>query len=325
MFINVTNKVFKLSALLSLWALSSCSINPNNETEKPVGLPASLYQFPDNIDVHKAASLGKLLFFDKRLSADGKVACADCHRPSSAFADVGNKVSRGVYGRVGTRNTPSLLNLIWQESFMWDGGINHIEWVSLAALTDTVEMGMDIGYLLEWLSNDSFYKTEFQQLFKTQEITTRKLMLSFTAFLVGQTSENTNYDKFKKGLYVMHAEEAKGHSIFIEKCNTCHTAPLFTSSKFVSNGVKPKPGEEGRMRITQNPLDFGKFKIPSLRNVMKSYPYMHDGRFESIEQVLMHYVETNPKELGEDEKYYPNPLTKDEIPFLIAFLKTIND
>jgi cytochrome c peroxidase len=323
MFTNFANIIIGVSVSLCVGSLTSCA---KKEHSAPINstFPEPVYRFDANIDIEKAAALGKLLFFDRRLSVNGTISCADCHNPAFAFSDAGNKTSKGIHGRRGSRNVPALINLAWQQSFMWDGGINHIEWVPIASLTDSTEMGADLSDLLTWLAQDSVYTRQFATVFHSNIINTKQVLLAFTAFLTQQVSKETRYDKIQAQRENFTEIEKKGYDIFLLKCNTCHTAPLFSTNKFVSNGVIPMEGEEGRKRISQSDDDFGRFKVPTLRKVRLTFPYMHDGRFESLEQVLQHYTEVTPQLLGADSVLYNSKLLKAEVPYVLAFLATLD-
>jgi cytochrome c peroxidase len=330
-----TSLTAKVTVISVAFALFSCNkteqINPISESELmsyPDHFPTPHYNFENNEFSTEGFELGKKIFFDKNLSSDQTISCASCHHQQFAFSDAGLPVSEGVEGRLGRRNSPPLFNLIWHKSFMWDGGINHIEIMPIAPFTDHAEMDLEMSEVVDLLNNSPVYRNAFQDVFNSSTIDSQKLLFVLTQYMGALVSGNSKYDKVERGETTFSQTELQGQSLFNAHCASCHTAPLFMDNKFHNNGIEPNIAvDEGRYEITQESNDIGKFKTPSLRNVMLTYPYMHDGKFMNIEEVIEHYSE------GINATDNLSPLlpqggfsfTNEEKNALIAFLKTLTD
>ncbi|MFN3916541.1 MAG: cytochrome-c peroxidase [Flavobacteriales bacterium] len=292
----------------------------------PGHFPSPVYNFNNNPVTGPGLELGRKLFYDPFLSKDNTVSCASCHFQSEAFSDPGMMVSMGVDGKVGARNSPALFNLAWHSSFMWDGGINHIEIMPLAPITDSLEMDISIVDLLQKLNNHPQYPALFKKAFNVDIIDDQKLFYALTQFMGMLISANSKYDRYVKGVGSFTQAEKNGYDLFRLHCESCHKEPLFTSHQFENNGLDNVFFDLGRMRITLLPQDEGKFKIPSLRNVALTYPYMHDGRFASLDQVLDHYASGIKQSATLSPKLQQGiPLTNQEKDELKQFLYTLTD
>ena len=273
---------------------------------------------------------GRTLFYDPILSKDNSISCASCHTQATAFAHVDHDLSHGIKGRIGKRNALSLVNLAWNTSFMWDGGVNHIELQALAPITDVNEMNESLSTVVEKLKTSSRYKTLFAKTHRDGQITGQRILLALTQFVVMLTSYNSKYDRFmrKESGASMTAQEKNGLQIFRQHCATCHKEPLFTNNQFENNGLKVDStlNDYGRFLITQNPKDSLKFKVPSLRNVQFTKPYMHDGRFETLQEVINHYTsEIEPTKTLSKTLKNTIVLTHKEKVDLLVFLRTLSD
>ena len=235
--------------------------------------------------------LGKKLFYDGRLSKDGNFPCASCHQQFAAFASYDHDFSHGYNNQFTTRNAPPLFNLAWTPLLHWDGGINHIEVQPLAPLTAHNEMAENIDSVLKKLRGDTAYPRLFKAAFGTSVINSQRMLKALAQFTGSIISANSKYDKVLRGEDKFTPAEEKGYTFFKAKCATCHTEPLFTDNSFRNNGLDVNPflNDYGRMRITNDKKDSLKFKVPSLRNISLTFPYMHDGRIYSIGQVIDHY------------------------------------
>ena len=235
--------------------------------------------------------LGRKLFYDGRLSKDGNFPCASCHQQFAAFTNFEHDFSHGFNNSFTRRNAPSLVNLAWMTGFQWDGGVNHIEVQPLAPITAINEMAETLDSVLYKIKKDTVYTRLFIAAFGDKNITSQRMLKALAQFTGSIQSYNTKYDKMKRGEAVFNQSEQKGYEIFNAKCNACHTAPLFSDYLYKNNGltVNSKLLDFGRMRITNDPLDSLKFKVPSLRNIALTAPYMHDGRFYTLSQVIEHY------------------------------------
>lgn len=294
----------------------------------PKGFPKPNYSFKENKITPDGFLLGRKLFYDPILSKDYFLSCGTCHQQIAAFAHIDHKLSHGVFGKIGIRNVPAIQNLIWKDEFMLDGGINHMDLQPLAPITGETEMGEELSHVLFKLQKDSIYPSLFKKAFGDTSITTERLFKSLSQFVGLMISSNSKYDQVKNGKAYFTTEEQTGYKIFKLKCENCHKEPLFTDNSYQNIGLKVDPTikDYGRYRITKNPLDSMKFKVPSLRNVEMTYPYMHDGRFNSLEQILMYYAEGKYSGSNIDPSLKKSiGLTKTEQEYLIAFLKTLTD
>lgn len=292
----------------------------------PTPNPKTYHQNPPTAE---GIALGRRLFYDPRLSKDSTVACASCHQQSSAFASSDHDFSHGIGGNLTQRNAPGLFNLAWNTHFHWDGGIRHIELQPLAPLTNAQEMGENLPRLLKKLQADTGYVRQFKLAFKDGKINSRNLLKALSQFTGLIQSYQSKYDRVKMGTGVFTKMEKEGYQLFLKHCNACHTEPLFTDHSFRNNGLVLNAylKDVGRMGITQSTTDSLTFKVPSLRNVTVTYPYMHDGRMYTLEQVLDHYrhgIHTEQPTL--------DPLLKNRIAMtdaesrsVLAFLETLRD
>jgi len=236
--------------------------------------------------------LGKKLFYDTRLSKDGSnIACANCHQQFAAFATYDHDFSHGQNDQHTTRNAPALFNLAWMTNYHWDGGINHIEVQPLSPLTSPTEMAETLENVLAKLKKDSSYPTMFKAAFGTDEINSQRMLKALAQFTGSIVSANSKYDKVLRGEAKFTYSEENGYAVFKANCAACHKEPLFTDNSLRNNGlpINEYLKDYGRMKITGKPEDSLKFKVPSLRNVAVSFPYMHDGRFYSLGAVIEHY------------------------------------
>jgi cytochrome c peroxidase len=292
----------------------------------PAHFPPPVYDFANNPLTKEGFELGRKIFYDTRLSRDGTISCGTCHAQPHAFADHGTAVSLGVENRPGLRNAPPTVNLAWMPHFMWDGGINHIEVMPLAPFTDPLEMDMTMPEIMEFVKNDPGYKAMFRKAFGTSEINSQKLLHALAQFQGSIVSYRSKYDQYLLGKAVLSANETKGLALFNAHCASCHSGVLLTDFSFRNNGLDTAFADEGRARITLNPSDLGKFKVPSLRNVALTNPYMHDGRFATLAQVLDHYSEGIQQSPTLDPLLAAGiPLSDDEKNALLAFLNTLTD
>jgi len=301
--------------------------------QKPANFPAPTYHFATNTVTKEGFELGRKLFYDPILSANNTISCGSCHIQTSAFTHHGHTVSHGIFDRQGTRNSPPIMNLAWNTSFMWDGGIADLDLQSVAPITNHLEMGETMANVLQKLRASSQYPPLFKKAYGSEEITTANFLKSLSQFMLLCVSSNSKYDSVvrNEGRVKFTAAEAEGRTIVQEKCGTCHKEPLFTDNSFRSNGLIPSlENDEGRFLITQNPGDKYRFKVPSLRNLAYTAPYMHDGRLLTLDAVLDHYtmgVQNTPNLDPEFRKSSTPgiPLTADERTKILAFLTTLND
>jgi len=273
---------------------------------------------PDKIE------LGRVLFYDPGFSADGITSCASCHSPYNAFAHTDHNLSHGVFDSVGTRNAPALFNLAWQDQFMVDGSAHNLEAQALAPLSSKIEMGSSAQELLQYMKRTPVYKSLFQKAFGKDVPNVADALEALSAFQLSLISAESDYDRMLAGELEFNSQQLSGYRIFQKECSSCHQEPLFSSYQFERNGLSPDPvlQDEGRFRVTGDSADLYHFKVPSLRNLKYTYPYMHDGRFSSLRQVLDHY---SPGDGNLSSSPLSAPLSDREKADLIAFLKTLND
>lgn len=297
----------------------------------PEGWPAPVYQFENNTLTADGFELGRRLFFDTRLSRDNSTSCGSCHQPFSAFSHLDHPVSHGINNLLGTRNSPALFNLGWHKNFFWDGGVAHIELQPINPIQNPVEMGDSIRDVVAKIAAVADYRQRFKTVFGTEEVNSQRIFKALTQFMCMLVSSNAKYDH-----YIRHeaggdmtASELNGLQVFNTHCATCHAAPLFSDFSFRNNGLTPSAvyKDSGRMHITGNMADIYKFKVPSLRNLKYTRPYMHDGRFNTLTQVLDHYATGIDHSMTTlDTALQSNiVLSAQERTDLLNFLNTLND
>lgn len=291
----------------------------------PEGFPNPVYDLSTNFSQAKF-ELGKKLFFDPILSEDMTVSCSSCHLPSAAFSDPGNAFSIGINNTIGRRNSPALINLAWQTSFMWDGGVNHIEIQPLAPLTNPDEMGWDLAPIMANLNQNPQYKILFEEAFDTDSISAAYMFKALAHYMSCLISSNSKYDQYSRGEINFTSSELNGLNLFQQNCASCHSAPLFTDFSYRNNGIGWDPGSPdiGRFIITQVNSDSLKFKVPTLRNIEVTFPYMHDGRINTLEEVVDHYASGNFHS-DADPLISSISLSGTQKTDLVNFLKTLTD
>lgn len=295
----------------------------------PDYFPKPIYNFSANTLSKSKIELGRALFYDPILSADNTISCATCHSPFNAFSHTDHALSHGINDAIGDRNAPALFNLAWQGLFMWDGAANHLDVQALAPISHPKEMGESISHVIYKLQHSTLYPTLFKNAFGDSSISGEKTLKAMAQFQLTLTSSNSKYDGVKKGDYHFTKQEQAGYALFKNNCNSCHAEPLFSTYEFASNGLKIDStlNDYGRWQVTKNKKDSLLFKIPSLRNLSYSYPYMHDGRFKKLYEVVNHYTNSslNKTPLISSELANPITLSPNQKTDLIAFLLTLND
>ncbi|WP_316780143.1 cytochrome-c peroxidase [Pedobacter antarcticus] len=282
--------------------------------------------------INSKERLGEKLFFDPILSKDKSVSCASCHKPEFAFADTAT-FSLGVGGTVGVRNSPSVTNLSGRPNLFWDGRVSSLEEQALQPIINPIEMNLPIAEALERLQKDQTYAKLFQDIFNAAP-NQKNLLAAIAAYERTLETSNSPYDRYINGDDNAIPESAKrGRLLFIGKanCNNCHSGEDFTADRFkgigLFNGDDLK--DAGRFEVTKNPEHEGHFKIPGLRNVALTAPYMHNGMFKTLKDVIKYY--NNPDEFIKNGKNRdlslskPLGLTDGEINDLEAFLVSLTD
>lgn len=296
----------------------------------PNSWPEPAYNFAKNELDSNVVQLGRILFYDPILSSDSTISCASCHSPYNAFTHSDHALSHGIKDRIGKRNSPVLFNLAWNNNFMWDGAINHLDVQALAPIENHQEMDETLANVLKKLSRSKRYRDFFQKAYGTTKINSERLLKSIAQFMLTLVSSNSKYDKVMRnesGVRFTPSEQ-KGYELFKQHCASCHTEPLFTNNSFQNNGLAPDSvlNDTGRMGITGKEEDKYKFKVPTLRNIERSAPYMHDGRYKSLQMVLFHYSSNihGTSTLAGALKG-GIALSEQDKGNLIAFLKTLTD
>lgn len=303
---------------------------------KPANFPEPAYDLRRNPLTYEGVALGKTLFFDGRLSRDGTISCGFCHIPESAFAHTDHALSHGINDQRGPRNGMGIQNVAWNKAFFWDGGIHDLDLVPLSPIQNPVEMGDTMTNVLRKVRTSARYTPLFRAAFGSDEVSSERLLKALSQFMLTFVSADSKYDKYRRGEGGggFNEQELRGLSLFTQHCSGCHAGELFTDQSFRNNGLLPNPNVKnpdlGRYTITLNEADKYKFRVPSLRNVERTMPYMHDGRLANLESVLAHYA------TGVQDNYALDPLlrkdgrlglslNKQEQKDIITFLYTLTD
>ena len=296
----------------------------------------------DNPMTVTGVNLGEKLFFDPILSADSSMSCGSCHFPNRGFTD-NLPVSRGIHGRSGVRSSMSLINIGYMNTgLFWDGRVMRLEDQALLPVADSSELAHQWSRVESDLRQHPAYRQAFSDAFGIRDTSalTRDLVVKALAQYERSlvSSGNSRYDRFRAGTLELTPDEQIGYDLFFDispevkdaECGNCHNAPLFTTNEFVNNGVQPASTltdfkDLGRGTITGNRYDNGKFRIPTLRNIALTAPYMHDGRFATLEEVIDHYNEGGQISPNVHSLVRPLGLTEKEKGQLLAFLHTLTD
>ncbi len=298
------------------------------EIKIPKGFPKLIYNLEKNKVTPAGFTLGRKLFYDPILSKDNTISCASCHQQFAAFSQIDHALSHGINGLLGKRNAPALQNLLWKDAFMLDGGINHLDLQPISPITNPLEMNESLVNVLKKLQQNKMYVSMFKEVYKDSLITSDKLLKSLSQFLVLLISADSRYDRYKHGKDTLSKDEVNGLKLFRTNCAGCHKEPLFTDNSYRNNGLSIDKflKDSARLNITGLRTDLLKFKVPSLRNIAVTYPYMHDGRFNGLQQVLNHYtkkfVATDIVDPLLQKGVSLNDQDKKDI---ISFLKTLTD
>jgi len=309
---------YRLGGIIMLLLCCSC--------ESPEDLSKE-YPFPsDNPPSAQKIELGRALFFDKRLSLDESVACADCHNPSYAFTDR-KAVSDGINGKHSERNAPTLLNSAFLQTVMFDAHLKTLELQVIVPIQEATEMGHNMKVLIPKLRAIPEYQKAAKTLFN-RDFDAWVLTRSIAAFERSLISLNSPYDQFMRGnKQALTSDQRAGMKLFNTLyCTTCHPAPYFTNFNAENNGLYKEYGtDKGRFRINLDSADIGFFKTPTLRNIELTYPYMHDGSLKSLDEVIEHYLVGGKHPKGQHPSILPLELTPREKKQLISFLSALTD
>jgi cytochrome c peroxidase len=320
---------FGFLIILLLVIIVSCQkddIKVNSYFELPSGFP--IPSFPsENEFTEDKFLLGRRLFFDPVLSLDSTISCASCHKPEYAFTDR-NKVSFGVSGRSGTRNSPSLGNVVYQPYLLREGGVPTLEMQVGVPIQEHNEFDHNILLIVDKLNQQTSYR-ELSLKAYGRLPDAFVLTRSIATFERSLLSGNSSYDKFINGdSNALSASAKNGLRLFNSpelKCNQCHAGFNFTNYAFLNNGLYEHDPDEGRMRLTGKEEDRSLFKVPSLRNVEVTYPYMHDGSINTLEEIIEHYASGGKNNLQKSKLISGFTITGQEKTDLVNFLKALTD
>lgn len=295
--------------------------------EVPKGWPMPQYDFRKNPLTEEGFQLGRNLFYDPILSKDNTISCQSCHLQQTGFAHVDHSLSHGIEGKIGIRNSMALINLAWNKNFMWDGGVNNLEMQPINPITNSMEMDEKLENVVAKLQRSQKYRELFTKAFGDEKVTSQRMLKALAQFTLMLTSCNSKYDKVMRHEAGFTEQEEKGYRLFKANCASCHKEPLFSDGRFEKNGlpVDTTLNDPGRIKITGKPEDKLRFRIPTLRNIQFTFPYMHDGRFKTLTEVIKHYNSISydkslPKELAQ-----PMKLTDNDRVDLAVFLQTLTD
>ena len=291
--------------------------------------------FPDNKLTRSGIELGRFLFYDPLLSDNNTISCGSCHNQSLAFTDNGKAFSTGsTKDKIGNRNSMPTFNLMWFDSLFWDSRAARLKQLALMPIQNPLEMNTTPEAVVEKLKLSADYKERFKKAFGDENITVERMALAMEQFLMTMVSDNSKFDKSKQGLVALSAEEKRGFEVASQKgCFNCHSTSLFTDNLSHNTGLDTKADEKGLGAITKLTKDNFKFKTPSLRNVALTAPYMHDGSFKTLEQVIDFYdhdVIPNLQKVPNNispfiEQGTRNRISPSDTKALIAFLNSLTD
>lgn len=293
------------------------------QTKWPTGLPELEYP-EDNPHSPEKVELGRMLYFDKRLSADNSVSCASCHDPKLGWSN-NDATAVGVGGKRGGRSAPTIINSAFQKFQFWDGRAGSLEEQALGPIANPIEMNLPIEEAVKKLGAIEGYQKRFQEVFGSG-VTAENLAKALAAFERTIVSGNAPYDRFKAGDKTALSEEAQlGMKLFFGKanCSACHNGPHFSDGGFHNVGVGSSSGEPdlGRRKISGIEGDNGSFRTPTLREIARTAPYMHDGSLKTLEEVVDYYDKGGHPNRYLDEEIFALKLTPEQKKALVTFLR----
>ncbi|AZI40003.1 cytochrome-c peroxidase [Epilithonimonas vandammei] len=302
------------------------------DLEIPADFPALAFDRDKNPVTVNGVALGKKLFYEGRLSRNNSISCGFCHIQENAFTHHGHPVSHGIDNRLGMRNAPPIQNMAFLRNYTWDGVSHNLDERSLVPITTDFEMDSSMPEVVGKLNTDANYKKLFKAAFGDENITGERVLKAISQFMATMVSADSKYDRVLKGKTAFTAEENEGYKLFRNNCASCHSGALFTDESFRNTGMyhNAQYNDRGRYRVTLDWNDNMKFRVPSLRNVEYTAPYMHDGRFTTLEAVLNFYsdlVENQPNldPLLKKDGHIGIRMNPSEKHYIIAFLKTLSD
>jgi len=326
-----------VAVLLSCISCSDEVIQPLEKNEAyrfkvPSYFPEMTFDQSANPVTTNGVELGRNLFYEGRLSRNNTISCGFCHIQENAFTHHGHTVSHGVDDRIGIRNAPPIQNMAFLKRYMWDGVIHNLNEQPIIPMTDVNEMDSSMPEAISKIKDDPKYKKLFRAAYGDENVTGERVLKALSQFMASMISGGSKYDRFRQGTENMTPEESQGLGLFNQKCASCHSGALFTDESFRNTGMyyNAQFKDAGRYRVTLDQNDWMKFRVPSLRNVEYTAPYMHDGRFYTLEAVLNFYTDSVEDNPNLDPQLKQNghvgiAMTQQEKQFIIAFLKTLSD
>jgi cytochrome c peroxidase len=298
----------------------------------PAGLPPMSIPSDNPLTV-EGVDLGRRLFYDNILSANNTMNCGSCHQLNRFFVDSNKRFSVGIDNIEGTRNSMPLFNIGYSKGFFWDGGATSLEAQVAGPITNPIELHDNLENVVGKIQRHPLYPSLFKKAFGSDKITTRNLFFAIAQFERTLLSANSKFDQWRQGKAALTEAEQRGLNVYLDEkkgdCVHCHTfGSTFTDYEFRNTGLDSIPIDKGRGLITLNPSDDGKFKTPSLRNIELTAPYMHDGRFPSLESCIEHYNKNYNLTPNLDpviRDLPKNRMTNQDVQDLVAFLKTLTD
>ena len=318
-------------ALPALFVLSLGILSISFAADNPPAVPAGLPPLPwpaSNPYSPQKAELGRYLYFDRRLSADGTVACATCHDPQHGFTD-GAALSSGIRGQKGTRSAPTIVNRAWSMAQFWDGRAATLEEQAVVPMESPFEMGNTYQAVVATLSGIPGYRALFAKAFGSDAVDIGRVSMALACFERTVVSGNSPFDRYKRGeTSALTAGQVRGMAVFFDKasCDRCHQGSNFTSNAYANEGIgtdKPDP-DVGRFAVTHEARDWGAFKIPTLREVEHTAPYMHDGSLQTLEDVVEFYDKGGIPNKHLDANIRPLHLSDRQKQDLVAFLRSLS-
>lgn len=305
--------------LRRFWTPACCLLAASAFAAEPAGLPPVAHP-ADNAPTPEKIALGKQLYFDPRLSVDDTISCASCHNPEKGWSN-GEQFATGVGGKKGGRNSPTVINAAYYKLQFWDGRAKTLEDQALGPIQNPIEMNMTLDAVVKKLNGIQGYKDQFQKVFGT-DVTPEGIAKSIAAFERTVLSGDAPYDKFKAGDKAALSESAqRGLKLFFGRanCSACHSGASFTDSAFHNIGLDSP--DVGRMEVSKLPGDKGAMKTPTLREIARSAPYMHNGSLKTLEEVVAHYNKGGNDNPQQDEEIFPLRLSDQDQADLVTFLK----
>ncbi|MEK8179937.1 cytochrome c peroxidase [Flavobacterium buctense] len=295
--------------------------------EVPKGWPQPKYDFKKNPLTEEGFQLGRHLFYDPIISRDSTISCSSCHLQQTGFTHVDHDLSHGIEGKIGTRNSLALINLAWNNNFHWDGGVNNLEVQAINPIESPAEMDEKLENAIAKLQQSDKYRALFAKAFGDDKITSQRLLKALAQFTVSLKSANSKYDKVMRKEENFSTNEKRGYDLFKVNCASCHAEPLFSNDQFKNNGlaIDATLNDLGRIKITSRKEDQQRFKVPTLRNIQFTFPYMHDGRFKTLTDVVKHYNSLGKNSNLPKELVQPMNLSDNDRVDLVAFLQTLTD